>query len=149
MSAAKAREVKTRARIVGAILHKERARSNWIAVMSSEPLQHKGSDLRDAAGAEGEDDVVGFAAFDDTGDGLVAGGGVFDAVTIDGGNQRLRRDALNGIFAGGVDVEDLDGGGVVESGDEVVEEVARAGIAVRLEDHMNATVVTVAGSAKG
>ncbi len=103
--------------------------------------------MGDAAGAEGDDDLIGVGFGDEGGDGKrdAWGVGYFAGVgALDSFGEGMAGDAGDGIFAGGVDVEDLEGVGIVEGGGELGEEIARAGVAVGLEEQMDAGVATVA-----
>ena len=63
------------------------------------------------------------------------------AVLADRLGELLRRDARDRLLAGGVDVGDEHDVGLVERARELVEEIARAGVAMRLEGDDDAPVV--------
>ena len=64
--------------------------------------------------------------------------------------ETLGGDAGDRLFAGGVDGQDDDCVGVAECGAELFEQIAGAGVAVRLEDDMDAFVSALArGSERG
>src|SRR5262249_10232665 len=61
----------------------------------------------------------------------------FAAQFLDGFHNAFSSDTRNRWLAGRVDVENEDAVGVGESGAELLQQVAGAGVAVRLEDYMN------------
>ena len=63
--------------------------------------------------------------------------------------KALAGDAVDGSFAGGIDIEHRDGVGGGEGRSELIEEQLRAGIAVRLEDDMNAAKTALASGGEG
>ena len=62
----------------------------------------------------------------------------------DGLRQRLARDALDGLLARGIDVRQHQNVGLIERAAEILPEMLRARVAVRLEEHQQALVTAAA-----
>jgi hypothetical protein len=60
----------------------------------------------------------------------------------------LRRDAGNRFFAGGVNIQELDGRGVIEGVHELIHQIASARVAMRLENDVHCRIAAVASGAK-
>src|SRR3546814_15180183 len=56
-------------------------------------------------------------------------------------DQRVAADTLDGIFTGGIDIGDDHRVGIVEAGTEILEQVAQAGVAMRLHHGDDAGVL--------
>src|SRR5947209_9395688 len=74
---------------------------------------------------------------------------IFLAEALNGRSYALAANAFDGRFAGGIDVEHQNSVGVGEGGAEFFQEVAGAGVTVRLEDHVNPVEAALAGSREG
>src|SRR5579864_9409811 len=116
----------------------------FLTRMCSLPLaqffQNHGPKLRDAASAQGQDHVSILGDRDGCGDGL--GGRTYIPADLrrfypNPLRQDFAGDAFDGLFAGGVNIEDEERVGIIERGGEFFDEIAGACVAMRLEDDMD------------
>ena len=117
-----------------------------------EGFEDQGGGVGDRACAKGEDSVARCGFGDDGGDRLGDGGAVGDLAGVggaDGGGEGRAVDAGDRFFAGGVDVEQVKLVGISEGCGELGHQVAGAGVAVRLEEDVDAGEAAVAGGAEG
>jgi len=104
---------------------------------SDERFEQDGTELDDIARAECEDQVAGLGRARGRGRRVGEGSSV-NGLSADSLGQQTAADSFDGRFAGGIDVEHRHGVGVAKGGGEIAQQQLRAGVAVRLEDDVNA-----------
>src|SRR5581483_9017623 len=123
----------------------------WLGPRGFEQLEDLGAELGDIACSQGQDHVAragsrgyggcGVLKRGDVGGGLAGSRG-------DAASQHLTRDPRNGRFAGGVDIQHEHGVCSAEGGAELLHERLGAGVAMRLEDRVDAAVTALARGGK-
>src|SRR5581483_3502420 len=102
----------------------------WLGPRGFEQLEDLGAELGDIACSQGQDHVA-------------RAGSRGDAAS-----QHLTRDPRDGRFAGGVDIQHEHGVCRAEGGAEFLHERLGAGVAMRLEDNVDAAVTALARGGK-
>src|SRR5689334_13148759 len=110
-----------------------------------ESLEHDGTQLRDVAGAEGEDQVTGPRVGSDYGSGIIKVGEVLNsfATLLYSPGERFRRDTFDRRLTCCVYIKDVKRVCVIKRAGKLIHKVAGASIAVRLENNVNFVEVTL------